>query len=431
LVWAAVVCGTARDAIACSGNCDGGAAVTINELLLCVNSALDVTQLASCRPCDDNGDGAVTVNELVRAVRSALGAQVDIAGNCLRPGQTGLAPCTAGSPLSVARCEDPAVCLRDPAALTPVDIGCAGDARCIDSVGAFSLTIDDCRAFGATLLLTATVDADSSSEYRAIDIGPAGFGAAGDIGSGAGSDRDVIISPASEAAVRLLDQGGLENFDRDGIVVVQQAVEAANQATDFEGLSAAAAAELAEAVAMADPVVEATVVSALSPTRTATATPTPRPTEVTLYVGSAAGAPGATVSVSVTLGAADMDVVGTENELVLPAGVQALAAGGAADCTVNPAIDKDASSFTLQPPGCTPATDCTGIKAIVFDLSNVDPISDGAVLYTCRLRIAAGAAPGMVPVICAAAFYSPPPPPPIPAPSAECDGGEIAIIELP
>jgi hypothetical protein len=61
---------------------------------------------------------------------------------------------------------------------------------------------------------------------------------------------------------------------------------------------------------------------------------------------------------------------------------------------VNDAIEKGGTSFAFQPSGCTAGTDCTGVRALVLALDNVDPIPTGSVLYTCQVAIAGDAADG-------------------------------------
>ena len=57
----------------CIGDCDGGGAVTINELIQGVAIALGAAQPSQCLGLDISGEGRVTVDELVAAVRAALG----------------------------------------------------------------------------------------------------------------------------------------------------------------------------------------------------------------------------------------------------------------------------------------------------------------------------------------------------------------------
>ncbi|MCX8072231.1 MAG: hypothetical protein N3C12_07260 [Candidatus Binatia bacterium] len=57
----------------CAGDCDRNAVVTIDEIILMVNIALDLRPTSACRPGDANGDGRVTVEEIILAVTKALG----------------------------------------------------------------------------------------------------------------------------------------------------------------------------------------------------------------------------------------------------------------------------------------------------------------------------------------------------------------------
>jgi len=54
----------------CAGDCQGVGRVGVNDLVRCVNLALELP--ASCDACDGNRDGMVSVSELVTAVRAAL-----------------------------------------------------------------------------------------------------------------------------------------------------------------------------------------------------------------------------------------------------------------------------------------------------------------------------------------------------------------------
>src|SRR5262245_32367974 len=56
----------------CVGDCDGGGAVSIDELIVGVNMALGIATSTPCDAVDANDDGEVIVNELVLAVTRAL-----------------------------------------------------------------------------------------------------------------------------------------------------------------------------------------------------------------------------------------------------------------------------------------------------------------------------------------------------------------------
>jgi subtilisin family serine protease len=58
------------------GDCDGGGAVTIEELITAVNIALDRLQTSACEAADRDTDGRVGIAELIGAVAAALGSAV-------------------------------------------------------------------------------------------------------------------------------------------------------------------------------------------------------------------------------------------------------------------------------------------------------------------------------------------------------------------
>jgi len=63
---------TATFAAGITGDCNGDGMVTVDELIIGVNIALENEPLANCPSFDINGDGAVTVDELIVAVNLAL-----------------------------------------------------------------------------------------------------------------------------------------------------------------------------------------------------------------------------------------------------------------------------------------------------------------------------------------------------------------------
>jgi hypothetical protein len=116
-------------------------------------------------------------------------------------------------------------------------------------------------------------------------------------------------------------------------------------------------------------------------------------------VGSASGLPGGQVTFAVSLSTAGASVAGVQADIAFDSinTPVAATATGTPDCVVNPSIGKEATAFGFQPPGCVGAA-CTAFRALVLSFSNVDPIPDGSVLYTCNVDIAAGAAPGSYPL---------------------------------
>jgi len=67
-----LLCAAPLAAQSCPGDCNGDAAVAVNELTLAVNIALERRSVADCFAADRNFDGRVVVSELISAVRVAL-----------------------------------------------------------------------------------------------------------------------------------------------------------------------------------------------------------------------------------------------------------------------------------------------------------------------------------------------------------------------
>jgi len=112
-------------------------------------------------------------------------------------------------------------------------------------------------------------------------------------------------------------------------------------------------------------------------------------------IGSASGVPGSEVTFAVSLQTMGASILGTQNRIDFErATAVAALPNGSPDCAVMPDIHKSATGFRFLPLGCDPAADCQSVRAIVVAFDNLDPIPDGAVLYTCRVAIAANAAPG-------------------------------------
>ncbi len=148
---------------------------------------------------------------------------------------------------------------------------------------------------------------------------------------------------------------------------------------------------------------------------------------VTIALGTDSAAAGQVASIDVTLSAIGTDVVGTQNDVVFTSDLR-IAAGpnGDPDCAVDAAIGKSLSA-AFFPDGCA-ATDCLGVRAIVFAVDDTEPIPDGSVLYSCNVEVAANAAPGTSDLPCDLARYSPPPPAPVPAPEAACTAARITVL---
>jgi hypothetical protein len=159
-------------------------------------------------------------------------------------------------------------------------------------------------------------------------------------------------------------------------------------------------------------------VAAVITTSTTSATPTPAISGPGIALGSAAGNPGDTVSISASLHAPnvtpgvaaaqndftydstkiavrasracaseDSVACGTDADCIAATGVPGDKCIEAPDCEVNATIRKEATQFTFLPQGCTGAA-CTGVRALVFSFTSPNRlIPDGSVLYSCQVAI--------------------------------------------
>jgi hypothetical protein len=270
VAWSAAA--AAVPAGACVGDCNEDGAVAINELVVGVNIALGSQPVTACQAFACGGDGEVPISCLIQGVNSALngcsGPTITLAGACAAPGDAGLAPCAAGTPITVFRCDDRRLCLQQQG-LTMIGAASVGNA------GAWSVEVPS-PAAGALLIVQAGIS--GPVVYRALMLDLAGSLRAAL--AGGTPDAATVIGPVSEAAVRLLDSHGFENYADAAVARVIAAVEQATAALSFAGAAADAAVTQALEVASADPA----VVTALqgpedTPTATSAAdTPTLAPT---------------------------------------------------------------------------------------------------------------------------------------------------------
>ena len=111
-----------------------------------------------------------------------------------------------------------------------------------------------------------------------------------------------------------------------------------------------------------------------------------------IALGTVTGRPGQDVTLVATLRTGGAQVAGTQNDVGFDA--QHLSFGaGKPNCRANSGIGKTGTAFAFRPPKCQ-GTACTAVRALVLALDNVDPIPNGATLYTCTVRIAPSAPAG-------------------------------------
>jgi hypothetical protein len=121
-------------------------------------------------------------------------------------------------------------------------------------------------------------------------------------------------------------------------------------------------------------------------------------------------------------------VAGVQNDIAFdPLTPVVATTAGEPDCTVNPAIDKDATTFTFLPMNCEPGS-CTGMRAFVLSTVNTNPLADGAELYSCNVAIDSTAPLGTYPLIASMPVASAPDASMLPAIASD---GEIEVVEAP
>lgn len=153
----------------------------------------------------------------------------------------------------------------------------------------------------------------------------------------------------------------------------------------------------------------------------ALAGPSIAPGQVGISVDGVAGEAGDEITFNVLLSVDGPAVVATQNELQFPQSITVVS------CRVNDAIGKDASLFTYLPQGCQRGFDCTGVRALVFSLSDSNPIPDASVLYTCTARIDTDALPGRSTIDCSEALASTADATPLPA---SCPAAPVVVVRV-
>jgi len=277
----------------CTGDCDGDGKISEREVEICADIAAGRPTLDCFDSCDAQGDFVVTPADVAIArenqqhgcpsgaeacfapadaeacgftgnlvagltcdrrsagsdefgcAAAATPEQATINGTCQRPGMLGLESCAADTPISLMRCTDSGCQSLEPLATTAVD-----------GQGRFTFRIDASVVAGRRLLVEAVFDETGTSgarvgrgattSLRSITFGPV-----------AGGTQQVAIDPRSEAALRLLEELGLDAYSDQRIQGVLDAVAEANPSTSFAGLTVAEAVQKAQMVAENSLIVQA------------------------------------------------------------------------------------------------------------------------------------------------------------------------------
>jgi len=115
-------------------------------------------------------------------------------------------------------------------------------------------------------------------------------------------------------------------------------------------------------------------------------TPTAIPAAPAIALSDVVVRPGVTVLVTATL-ATDKEVVAAQVDLGFPRGARvARRPTGQPACDVNAELRKGDSSFTFQPNLCAD-TACSGMRALIWATDNLNPIPNGAILFSCTIEV--------------------------------------------
>ncbi len=170
----------------------------------------------------------------------------------------------------------------------------------------------------------------------------------------------------------------------------------------------------ASAVHVSDPsgrLLPATAVDGSVSVRAApTSEPSVTPLPVMIEIGSATIPAGSQATVPVVLHTNGASVVGVQNEIAFSgSALIGVTATGKPQCAVNPTIVKPNTSFAFVPPGCDYGQGaCTGVRAIVLSIDDVNPIADQSVLYTCVIEVPPTASAGTFSLHASAVYVSDP-----------------------
>lgn len=245
-------------------DCDRDGVVGIADLITAVDLALLRGRLEKCSSADTNGDEIVSVDELVGAVGSALvncprlSEGQSVTGSCRVPGPSGLEPCPRAFVVRVFGCTAAEGCLAMVGLSRNSSRICLAETA-VGPDGAFTAFIREDAPGRNRLVVEANVD--QAVLYRTLSFGllgatpraatAPGTTAPANAGSGVGLVDVAIgpIDPSTEAAVRLIDAGGLEDYIEQTIPDILDAVRSANAQTDFSALGAENAVSVAAGVA--------------------------------------------------------------------------------------------------------------------------------------------------------------------------------------
>lgn len=131
---------------------------------------------------------------------------------------------------------------------------------------------------------------------------------------------------------------------------------------------------------------------------------------VRLVIDPVAADVGSVVELAVRLESTTGQASAIEFDLQLDERLRVTAGGdGRPDCSVNPAINKEASGFSFRPARCGDGNlGCEVVHAVILAADNREPIADDSELFRCRMRIPPQVPDGAYPIHARNARYAPP-----------------------
>jgi hypothetical protein len=401
----------------CPGDCNGDGIVSVDEMIIAANVALGMLSVRACPSVDRNGDGVVGVDEAVIAVDSGVsgcgqshaagarsadppeqielgvvtgsaGAQVAVdatlhtMGNVVAGVQNDIAFDPYYTP--IIGCDaNPAIGKGVFTAFHP--IGCTPGVDCT-SIRLLVLSLSDVNPIpDGSVLYTCRVAINKTAPDGTYPLTMSNL-------DGSTSDGVAIPTDGIDGAV-IVDGGAIcaGDCDLDGTVTINETVEGLNILLGIVPPSTCPQADLSGTGTVTIDESVAAVGNSVSGCGSSPSGP-PGTAPVTIQLGVVSGTAGAQVSFDAQLLGNGQSVAGTQNDISVDPFTPLVS------CVVNPAIDKSATSFVFSPEGCTPGVDCTSVRAAVLSLSDVNPIPDGAVLYTCTVAISPSAPDGSHPL---------------------------------